>query len=491
MTTADRIPLVVLLVSKCHAHLLHEGHEFCSRLLSRSVHGVEGQQVDLLAGVVDGVTYPKSDQIGKHERLSELAKLGGFEGVSVWVAESEVAAPPVWSTPEWTENRTSTSTQQRCTISFQFQSEGDHKDTLALSPNSRSQTTTLLQLPVANTLFQNGLTSTLFAQRWVMTGMSTSRPELHPMERTRLPHQALRMTDFSPAKDGKAMYSLETRLKPITPPRVIAASFGNIIRTLQSGDANGIESSVPASTELEGCVSQWMQTGDLTNQQAQVWALVTPRENWVDRPGAALSNLQSNFDSGSRLHKVLSGGGGWGKKKGLLALDPDSEYSRVPKASPQVTDIGDTMEEQAQRQGIGEVVRPGDMVVFYVYDAPNPPESHSAHSSNITSWYIRSPASTAFGTIPSSIDSMPGAGNARADRIDVDYIFARNHFGMVSEQGMALRIARLDQRNRSLRSAEQAGAVVVQTKLDCPYTQFSTGYNTPSTINEISSKTAI
>jgi len=442
----------------------------------------------MLAGVVDGVTGPKDNQFGRHEELSMLAGSKGFEGVSVWVSDSEVATPQLWSTPAQLDHQTSTSVSQTCCISFQFQAQRDGHDTTAPTRKSLLQTARLLQMPMSNTLFQNGQTSTLYAQRWVVTKTSSLNQRLALEKSCRLPGQSLRMIGLVQTEPERAVCKLETRLKPITPPRVVAASFGNIIRRLQSENARDANDSVPASTELEDCVSQRMHTGDIATEQVQVWALVTPQERLVDQRHIESLDLQCSIDSGSRLHKVLSGGGGWGIKKGLLALDPDSEYSNVSCASPEAIDYDNAIEETAEPRGIVEVVRPGDVVAFYIYDSSDPREPQFAHLSNKRSWYIHGPPSVAMGTVPSSIDTMPGAGGGQADVQGVDYIFARNHFGIVSERGIALKIATHEKHDdNSWIDTEQLDHVV-QTKLDSPYTRISIGNNAPFTISDISSK---
>lgn len=340
---------------------------------------------------------------------------------------------------------------------------------------------------MSNTLFQNGQTSTLYAQRWVVTKTSSLNPSLTLKKSCRLPRQSLRMMDFSPVESERAVWKLETRLKAITHPRVVAASFGNIIRRLQSRDARDSTDSVPASMELEDCISQLMHAGEIATEQIQVWALVTPHERLVDQCHIESTDLQSRIESGSRLHKVLSGGGGWGIKKGLLALDPDSEYSNVVCASPEAIDYDNAMGDHAEPKGIREVVRPGDVMTFYIYDSSCAREPPFANQSNKRSWHVHSPPSIVLGTVPSKIDAMPIAGGRQADMPGVDYIFARNHFGIVSEKGMALKIATLEKHDdRSWLGTEQVDHLV-QTKLDPPYTRYSIGDDAPFTISDISS----
>ena len=431
---------------------------------------VEGQ-VDLLAGVVDGVTFPKNKQIRGLRVLSALPKSTGYEGVSVWVSESKVAAPELWSTPEWPEGRLSANPAQPPGLSFQFQ-----------STDPISQTTRLLQLPLSNTLFLNGQVSTLYAQRWTLTGIWPPCPRLLSDQRTPRSHQVLRMTDFWQVDSGGTSFSIETRLNPMTSPRRVAASFGNVISKLQSNDVADAQSSVPASTDLENWVSQRMRMGKLADQQVEFWALVTPREKWIDSSYLASPDLQRSLNTGSRLHKVLGGGGGWGVKKGLLALDPGFDY-QFPDSPPSVGGVRDPGQQQVEQRGVAEVVRSGDVVAFYVCNPLDPPESYSANSLDKKSWCITSSASIALGTVPSTRDIMPNASGGRDTIKGIDYLYVRNHFGMVSEQGMALKIVIQDSHHGSLLGQDELN-MMLKTKLDPPYTQFLGGHDTSFTIEE-------
>lgn len=346
----------------------------------------------------------------------------------------------------------------------------------------RSSTTKIFQLPVANTLFQNGLESTLYAQQWVMT-----EKQPLPAGRSRLPYQVLNLLEISNPYSGKAPFRIGTRLQQITSPRVIAASLGNIIRRLSSDEIG--EDSVPASTELEASVPKWLASRESTMEQVQVWALVIPQRLWSNQDLSGPVDLQRELEQGSRLHKVLSGGGGWGVKKGLLALDPDLEYYKAPDAGLETFDVGNNSEAHEEPQKFGEVVRPGDVVAFYAYDEPTLSKTRSAASAMKRSWHIHGAMSIGLGAVPSTMDRMPGA-VGRVDMTDVDYIFAENHFGMVSEQGMAMTSSTAGHDAESM-SGVEAVIGTVQTKLDVPYTRVSFGSDGHSIVSEIPNAASI
>ena len=471
----ERTPCVVLLVSKSHAHLLNDGEDFCACLLAHSVDALAGHQIDLLAAVVDGVSFPQGS-VGQGEGdLPNLDRSRSFEGISVLVSRTEEIAPRLWSTSRILNHQRPSNMQQHSTLAFEFQYRISDIKSMAHSQDTQLQTSRVVKMPLANTLFQNGHTSTLYAQRWVMRMASEYKPEMLRTKHVRLSQEVLQMAELTKACDQMDFYNLETKLVPITPPRSVDASFGNIVRRLRVEDLNGTQISVPASTELEARISQWVQTRHHSNPQVQVWALVTPRLNSLDSARLEPHDLQASLENGSRLHKVLSGGGGWGTKKGLLALDPDSDYDATCDNPPQNRAVDVETVGKDERQAFHEIAEPGDIVTFYVYDAELPkPLSKRPWPSQQNRWDVRSNPSVVLGTAIPSID----ANTKDSDMAEVDYIFAMHHFGMVSEQGMALNIASLRGRQIPSLSAEQV-STSVQTKLDAPCTRFSTGGTFP------------
>ena len=278
------------------------------------------------------------------------------------------------------------------------------------------------------------------------------------------------MMDFGLRDDKAPVVKISIPLRRITTPRSIATSFGNIISRLQS---QGDNTEVPGSTELESSVLRWLKAHGNQTQHVQVWALVTPKEKWIDGESVEAPALQRMLESGSRLHKVLSGGGGWGSKKGLLALDPDLDYGRVPNPSSSTVITFPQMEEQLELSGVGEVVRAGDVVTFYVSDVGNPSNPVSADPPDNRHTFIHKSVSVTLGTTPSTIDSLLIVDGDCGIATVKDYIYAANHFGMVSEQGMAMKVAFTNA------NVSQPGLLGkeehcnwVETKLDPPFTRF-------------------
>ncbi|KAH0611197.1 uncharacterized protein H6S33_011624 [Morchella sextelata] len=103
-------------------------------------------------------------------------------------------------------------------------------------------------------------------------------------------------------------------LKALTPPRRIAAGLGNILKQLD-GDGDGAARA--ASRELEKAVTEYVGAQDANAGGVSVFARLTPRD--------PAEGAYEFLAPGVRVHRVLSGGGGWGSKAGLLSLDPQGE----------------------------------------------------------------------------------------------------------------------------------------------------------------------
>lgn len=196
-------------------------------------------------------------------------------------------------------------------------------------------------------------------------------------------------------------------LIPLTLPRRIVASMGNILKQLEA--ENGATGG--ASRELEEAVQSYIDTlpGDLgTVGKATVFARLTrhsptPGEDLLATPGA-------------RIHRVLSGGGGWGSKAGLLSLDPQGK-----------TNVGEFAENfenslfnaaghpgEAEKAPTG-LATPGQYVQFFVAAAPG---RGNAHTSGIR-----------FGAVPKVEDVHQGVVNPEERVVD-------GLFGGMAEEGV-------------------------------------------------------
>jgi hypothetical protein len=141
-------------------------------------------------------------------------------------------------------------------------------------------------------------------------------------------------------------------LKPLTKPRKIAEGFGNILKAIhQAEGAQG------ASRELESAVDKYLENlpeGVDTPERVAVFARLTMQE-----PAPDVKELL--LYPGARLHRILSGGGGWGNKAGLLSLDPQGERD-VASFEQQLEARFDGADEAPH----GGIVQAGQWVQFFI-----------------------------------------------------------------------------------------------------------------------------
>ena len=437
----------MILVTPAHLSLLEDGNAFIPDLLRQEAElSQPGQVFDVIAAVVDRIPHlhaPTEEHGSRSEASLSNSSAGattrdGSEGVSVAVLDSSSAAPGLWAMQQDSRERETMTIQQRCTLTFTIPSS-TRANTEVEKLEGQDHASRMLQLPVANTVFQNGRTATLFAQRWVLQQEHQSNVLLVPDQKVWLPQQALDLNGL--AKETSVDQSLHSNLIPITPPRTIKAAIGNIIRKV-SADGS-LEANTPASSELERAITKGIKNGSIPDQPAEVWALVKP-QGYAPHMGCEtvkaspeLDGLHQALLSGCRLHKVLSGGGGWGEKQGLLALDPDSNYS--PRQQAFQSSIEDEQDTEAEKlQALGEVVKPGDIVTFYV---PSLAQTNAldleprlgAHSSLAPLYLI-------FGSLPSTMDVMPDLLPTKTTSKETDCVILDGCFGMLSEQGMSLTV---------------------------------------------------
>ncbi|KAK2065865.1 hypothetical protein LY76DRAFT_530179 [Colletotrichum caudatum] len=312
-------------------------------------------------------------------------------------------------------------------------------------------------LPLANTIFQNGLRSTILASRW---HRPTSKGVLKPVF---IKEKQSQDVCYFPMISSSDVY-VDSPIVPITVPRKIVAGLGNIVSQIEVG---GHE--MPASAELETAV------GELYTRRAKeghefppgpvgVWAIVVPPGRFQNEDlellrdwTGDLSRIQTAYDewgqalafkdlvhqllrNGSRVYKILSGGGGWGKKQGLLSLDPETTYS----ASSEEEDLESFIRSFESRHNGGDqqgVVSPGSWIQYFVSPPmsarPNPPRPYGATMS-----IALGVSGSATSEEPPSIDGSS------------EWKVVPEHFGAVSDHGLFLK--------------HDVKGLVSQSKLDVP-----------------------
>jgi hypothetical protein len=369
-----------------------------------------------------------------------------------------------------------------------------------------------LQLPLSQTVFTTSLVSTLIHRKYDLHVKDNS---LRLVSEQKLESQTVQLPGMP---DRQAINITTMPLVPLTPFRKINYVMGNIIRKLSSQDSQApkilshdkesepgiaeIENDMPASQELEASVSRYFETLDLQPETVSVWALVTPRalklplrpgviqwhcidkvldadeeaitKAWHARSDAATTMAKGTANAirhlipqGGRLIKVLSGGGGWGKKAGLLSLDPDVQYSTRELRQDDgwkfdfdgVDDGTEAATEAQKKQALGQIVKEGENIMFLLApkleNVPTQPPDRSSKASLKSATRL---VDFTFGAIPSSIDMIPQQPVPDANAPVIQHY--PDHFGMLSEGGMAVTVNTMQ-------------GTTGQSKLDVPFGKFA------------------
>lgn len=476
--------LVLLLTPRYAQHAL--AADLPTRVLQRfrpNLNPTVSKPLDAITAVVDRLPFPDSTN---PLNTAGVGSTGG-EGLAYLF----MTHPP----PLSTSSQTPLQPEAQKPGSLTFGMSSIHYKTSAIALRNS------VQLPLAHTIFSNGLPSTLVHTRYhfdPLTG-NLRKSESHSLE-----SQEIRL----PPTRGLESVALDTNLVPLTPARPVRTWMGNIIRTLSpkmfrdemkkpinrtSGPDATSADSLPASQELEEAVSRYFEENSLTPQPVQVWALIIPRKHFRysrDRkriltfePGVKIDGelrelrlgVSHFLRDGARMHRVLSGGGGWGKKAGLLSLDPDVEYStrNLRDEKGWQFDFDGTDPESAiqrhQKEALGDIIHPGDGVMFFLpsknpvtpslNDATAPPDSPSSPEPNTSPKPF---LSLLFGPIPSTIDDIPmwtaGAHSTQRENGSQPKHFAHT-FGAFSEGGMAFQ-------------SFDFGDSMTKTKIDVPFSRF-------------------
>ena len=215
--------------------------------------------------------------------------------------------------------------------------------------------------------------------------------------------------------------------------RIITGCAGNVIRTLKS-----TQEDMPASQELEKAISVYYSSCSTTPfGQLDVWAQITPKERRKELP-TGCATFESSLLLGDRFLKVLSGGGGWGHKKGLVALDPDPAFT---------ADFEDDQRDRNDGVPFYNIVKPGDIVTFLaapIHEDPTKPlATHRNLSKNVPQVLtIRTDEETCrFGAADSGFDKpVSPKSSSHQDPHKIDALVAISHFGALSAQGVSISI---------------------------------------------------
>lgn len=356
-----------------------------------------------------------------------------------------------------------------------------------------------VQVPLANTIFETGRHTTMLLSRWrfpIASDSPSSMPQF--VDERFLDHVFLNWPANRNAWTCPEKAKLTVPLVPLTEPRRVQAAMGNIVRKLEGPG----KSTLLASQELEVSVAKYFKENDIPPQAIGVWALLIPQEyvniaskhsrstyTATRRNGTEMKSstsaitgsddmsksrwadiVQELIANGARLHRVQSGGGGWGKKAGLLSLDPDTDFgpegydfSRGKDTALPDHEIGH------YSQVLDSITLSDDYIQFFTANtrslnthlAGN--EEPMSAGDNVTS--------ICFGTSQSSADAPPDVSSPVGGEHEILPHAFHGRFGAFAEAGICLRMST---------SNDSSEHFLLRTKIDVPSSSLELIYSANS-----------
>lgn len=335
-----------------------------------------------------------------------------------------------------------------------------------------TEVSTSLEIALANTIFSNASEYILNGSVWnrdpVSGKLQQTSIKQYKNVSVSLPFGTVsKLSNLDSSSISTGVAGITIPLQPLTPPRKVSASMGNVIRGIEGAEHG-------ASKELEDAVSQYFIDQDIEPQTAAVWALIIPKHlqqaissqpddsSHPETQGLFHRNPASQLWRGATLHKVLSGGGGWGKKAGLLSLDPDEGFG-AEAASENAREQAALSEENDFLPNFGllrDVFSPGDSIQFFI--APDLEQIPQGEGKAQREQDPDRLSSIDFGVIPSTVDDMPTeAAQTEQEGPDMIQKFV-GHFGALSEAGLSL----------VRQPSSPKPGPVSRTKIDVPFSRF-------------------
>ncbi|KAK0729180.1 hypothetical protein B0T21DRAFT_370519 [Apiosordaria backusii] len=416
----------VVLVSRSLAPWLQD-QAFMAELLEATTSDEEagaGRELSVLSAAVDEVPQFQG-------------ALSSSEGLSVLRGSAARVLPGLWEVGSNQTFSPSSFSQQPSFLEFRLP---------GLQPKAKPLQVTV---PLANTIFTNGKPHALYASRW-RHDPAAARKSLSMAASVEKTTQTILLPGHNQSPNKSTASTVYTALVPVTRPHKIVAGLGNILRQVEVG-----VKPEPASKELEAVIPALLKKRLEHSESDEpaysgpvgVWALIMPKDTVNHFPIPDPLDVE-NYDlsderdlvyqtshamdgliaAGCQLRKILSGGGGWGLKQGLLSLDPDTRYAREEHE-----DMESFIRSFKGEDATGGIVTPGSYVQFFTEVIP-PTETTRPK----LPWPYDCPTfaiGTSGGQTSSEVETFP------------------NLFGAVSSEGVYL-------------SSEKNAAIT--TKLDAP-----------------------
>ncbi|KAK5957256.1 hypothetical protein OHC33_001628 [Knufia fluminis] len=336
------------------AYLFEPGHNFLADAISRIFPTIRRDvQRRSIVAVVD--TLPAVEERDE----AWAVDYDGYEGIAVCVST------------HFKVTHAANKSENLPLLTLRARPHKDHSDLFM-----ERDMVTFYRAPVANTLFVNGRLSTMFEQIWRSTRHRTyaEASKRQYLAEVEIPvysraQQNARARSFTPAV-------LSTELIRLTKPATIVSSMGNIIRQVKRYDGKILA----ASHELEHIIPPLVQAKRQENPsiELRVFALVFRRMRvskhgyketvfkFSEETGWRLSarELNNSFMDGARLHRVTSGGAGWGQKAGLLSLEPSTGLHAGRDESHDTDTSFDINADSIRMHGAADLFPPGHIVQF-------------------------------------------------------------------------------------------------------------------------------
>ncbi|RFU26721.1 hypothetical protein B7463_g9609, partial [Scytalidium lignicola] len=459
---------LVILATPSFATWLNDDAGFIPKTLRHLTSNLDqAAEIDVLVAVVDGLSPTPSE-------VPQANGSSPNEGFSILHGSQSLVLPGLWSS----EGHSPAVRTQELLSSI----------TISGAPSQATEIT----LPLASTLFQNGRHSTLQASKW--------RFENGNFIKVRSEEKSQQTINvFSGNKTLELEELSRIPATPITPARRIVSGLGNIVRRVDFGP-DGVG---PASRELEASMDAYLESRNGARTNIAVYALIVPAD--IVRVREAESSTGSEDENGlltgrtevealwhapngntgfigdwikkgATFCRVLSGGGGWGLKQGLLSLDPQTTYNQANE--PSFSFMGVSFDEASSSSlssssALGDLAKPDAYIQFFVADPHQGQDQGERVKSNATDGMT-----TVVGTVPSTVDEMPRVSEGLiSDNIPDEDLFIHHvgHFGAVSESGMFVESSEASSASFSGNSKSESGSEghMVRSKIDMPYSFYT------------------
>ncbi|KAJ5267119.1 hypothetical protein N7478_009927 [Penicillium angulare] len=345
-------PVPLLLVTPSLAHWLDPTSPFLTEYIKKLYQNTNNKPdtIYAVAAVIDKI--PNST-------AKSQASLEEFEGLSsLIVGEANIkwkAAPP-----------------------RRIGGPADEEPNFVVSVNDQSSAHAI-GLRLANTVFINGKERTFLGMRWVASESGYILADSKSLA-----------SCVVTSTETNIHSTVALPLHPVTQRRKVITGMGNILRQLAKSNDGSSDEPMPASTELEKELPRYIDEHNIVDRRVSVWALVEKADNQVDSQSPSTQDrLTKSLRQGGKLHRVMSGGGGWGKKMGLLSLDPEIASPTTitqdqgiisldqlfesdsapdePMETPPFFESGLIGEDLSH---LSQVANPGDLIQFFVAVEP-------------------------------------------------------------------------------------------------------------------------